>query len=260
MILTGDPMWLFTYRELIKILTIADLKLRYRSSTLGFAWTMLNPFLMMMVLYLVFYNAFKLKEDQLALYLLLGIVTWRFLANGTVCSMGCIVAKSSLVTKVFIPRQILVLSSVLSCFISSLLEFIVLTGLLLCFGVTLSWYLFLFPLVHILYLLLVYGLSLALAALYVYYRDLQQIWEVLLQAGFFLSPIVYPLSTVPEPYLSYYLLNPPTAVMQTYRNTMLYAQAPSAMSVFVIVFSAVFCLLVGSILFRRLERRFAEEV
>lgn len=253
-------MWLIRYRELIKILTVADLKLRYRSSTLGFAWTMLNPFLMMLVLYTVFYNVFKMKEQNLALYLLIGIVTWRFLANGTLCSIGAIVHKSSLVTKIYIPRQILVFSSVLSCFISSLLEFAVLMLLLPVLGVKVSLYFCVFPLVHIIYLLMVYGISLALAALFVYYRDLQQIWDVLLQAGFFLSPIVYPISTVPEEYLRYYMLNPVTAVMQIYRQTMLYGAPPSILDFAVICIAAGLSLAVGCMFFLRLEPRFAEEI
>ena len=77
-------MWIVEYRELIRILTISDLKVKYQSSVLGFAWSLLNPLLMMLVLYLVFNNVFKNNQDHFALYLLIGIVSWRFLANGTI--------------------------------------------------------------------------------------------------------------------------------------------------------------------------------
>jgi lipopolysaccharide transport system permease protein len=253
-------MWLVRYRELIKLLTIADLKLRYRSSAIGFAWTLLNPLLMMLILYLVFHGVFQMKENHFALYLLIGIVAWRFLANGTVCSMGAVVHKSSLVTKLFIPRQILVFSAVLSCFVSSALEFLVLVVLLLLFGVKLSAYFFCFPLVHMVYFAMVYGISLVLAALYVYYRDLQQIWEVLLQAGFFLSPVVYPLAVVPPEYQALYLANPVTAVMQIYRQILLYGQAPSAAGMIVLLTASGVTLWLGSLTFMRLQRRFAEEL
>ena len=95
----------------------------------------------------------------------------------------------------------LVLSTVLSSFISSLLEFLVLTILLLAFGVHISLNVLFFPVIHIIYLVMVYGISLALAALYVYYRDLNQIWEVMLQLGFFVPPVCYSISIVPEKYL-----------------------------------------------------------
>jgi lipopolysaccharide transport system permease protein len=219
-------MWIVEYRELIRILTISDLKVKYQSSVLGFAWSLLNPLLMMLVLYAVFSNVFKFDEDSFALYILVGIVGWRFLQNATTASMSSIVVKQSLVTKVYVPRQILVLSSVLSSFTSSILEFSVLAPLLFLFGVDLSINVLLFPFIHVTFLILIYGLSLILASLYVYYRDLNQIWEVLLQAGFFLSPIVYPISIVPEKYLSYYMMNPVTIIIEMYREALLYAKTP----------------------------------
>lgn len=112
-------MWIFEYRELIKILTISDLKVKYQSSVLGFAWSLLNPLLMMLVLYLVFSNVFNANQDNFALYLLIGIVSWRFMAIGSSAAMGAIVGKPSLVNKIYIPRQVLVTSVVLSNLISS---------------------------------------------------------------------------------------------------------------------------------------------
>jgi len=253
-------MWIVEYRELIRILTVSDLKVKYQSSVLGFAWSLLNPLLMMLVLYLVFSNVFKANQDYFALYLLIGIVTWRFLANGTSSSMMAIVGKPSLVTKIYIPRQVLVLSTVLSSFISSMLEFLVLFVLIVIFGVKLSPNILLFPFIYIIYFVFVYGVSLALAALYVYYRDLNQIWEVLLQLGFFLTPVVYPLTTVPAKYLSIYMLNPVTVFMQIYRDILLYAQTPSMTSIAFVLLSATISLAAGAAVFKRLERRFAEEI
>ena len=253
-------MWLVKYRELIRILTISELKVKYQSSVLGFAWSLLNPLLMMLVLYAVFNNVFRSNQEHFALYLLIGIVSWRFLALGTSASMVAIVGKQSLVTKIYIPRQVLVLSTVLSSFISSLLEFLVLMILLLAFGVKISPTILFFPVVHIVYFFMVYGISLALAALYVYYRDLNQIWEVLLQLGFFVCPVCYSISIVPEKYLLYYMLNPVTLVMQVYRKTLLYGETPSAISLVYILLSACTLVVLGSVIFRKLERRFAEEL
>jgi len=253
-------MWVVEYRELIRILTVSDLKVKYQSSVLGFAWSLLNPLLMMLVLYMVFNNVFMNSQEHFALYLLIGIVSWRFLANGTSSSMGAIVGKPSLVTKIYIPRQVLVLSTVLSSFISSLLEFLVLMVLLLAFGVGISPNILFFPAVHMVYFVMVYGISLALSALYVYYRDLNQIWEVLLQLGFFVSPVCYSISLVPDEYIFYYMLNPVTLVMQIYRKVLLYAETPSSSSLVYILLSACVLLVVGAVIFKRLERRFAEEL
>lgn len=253
-------MWIFEYRELIKILTISDLKVKYQSSVLGFAWSLLNPLLMMLVLYLVFSNVFNANQDNFALYLLIGIVSWRFMAIGSSAAMGAIVGKPSLVTKIYIPRQVLVMSAVLSSLISSILEFLVLVPLLIILGAGISPYILLFPFIHMIYFLIVYGLSLILSALYVYYRDLNQIWDVLIQIGFFLSPIVYPLSTVPPHYLKYYMLNPVTALIQMYRDVLLYHQFPALRDVALTIAFGLFIVVAGSIVFKKMERRFAEEI
>jgi len=94
----------------------------------------------------------------------------------------------------------------------------------------------------------------------VYYRDLNQIWEVLLQAGFFLCPIVYPLSTIPEQYLPYYMLNPITDFIAIYRDIFLYGKLPSPVTIAIVVVSGIILYLIGRFLFGKLERRFAEEV
>ena len=253
-------MWLLEYRVLIRIMTISELKVKYQSSILGFTWSLLNPLLMMLVLYFVFNNVFKATQNHFALYLLIGIVSWRFLSNGTMSAMASIVGKPSLVTKIRIPRQVLVLSVVLSSFISSILEFVVLLPLLFILGVGLSPYILLFPVIHLIFFMMVYGMSLILASLYVYYRDLNQIWEVIIQMGFFLSPIVYPLSTVPKEYLSYYMLNPVTVIIQMYRDILLYHTAPAPSDLAFAFLVGIAIVLLGSAVFKRLERRFAEEM
>lgn len=253
-------MWLVQYRDLIWNLMVSDLKVKYQSSVLGFAWSLLNPLLMMLVLYFVFSNVFRFEVESFALYILIGIIVWRFLVNGTMTAMGSIVGRPGLVTKIFIPRQILVLSSVLSAFISSILEFLVLIPLLFILGAGVTVYILLFPIVHVIYLLLVYGVSLFLASLYVYYRDLNQIWDVVLQAGFFLSPIVYPISVIPTAYIGYYMLNPMTMLMEIYRDFLLYGSMPSLLSISMVFVAGCLIAFFGSLLFHRLERRFAEVI
>jgi lipopolysaccharide transport system permease protein len=253
-------MYLFKYKELIKNLVISDLKTRYSNSVLGFAWSMLNPLLMMLVLYLVFSNVFRFDQEHFALYLLIGITGWRFFAIGTSTAMLSIVGKGSLVTKIYIPREILTLSAVLSALISSFLEFLVLIPLIVFFGATLSFTILLFPALHVLYFLIVYGIALTLASLYVYYRDLGQIWEVILQLGFFLSPIVYPITYVPENYMLYYMLNPITRMIEMYRGAFLEGTLPGTIDLLVVLVSGLFLLALGSWIFKRLSRRFAEEI
>src|SRR4030042_3248230 len=111
-------MW--QYRELIKRLTITEFKSRYQNTLLGFFWSILSPLLLTLVLYFVFRSLFK-QEENFAINLLVGLMTWRFFASGTTSALFSVVGKPSLVTKVYIPRKILVLSNTLSSLISSLL-------------------------------------------------------------------------------------------------------------------------------------------
>jgi lipopolysaccharide transport system permease protein len=253
-------MYIFKYKELISNLVISDLKTKYSSSILGFAWSMLNPLLMMIVLYAVFNNVFKSNQEHYASYLLIGMTTWRFFANGTTTAMLSIVGKANLVTKIYIPREILTLSVVLSALVSSILEFIVLIALLIIFGIVISSKILILPLLYVLYLPIVYGVSLIIASLYVYFRDLNHIWEVLMQIGFFLSPVIYPMSTIPEAYKFYYMLNPTTRMITMYRDVLLYNTLPTATDFSIVLMSGLFLLVFGSLLFKKLSRRFAEEI
>jgi lipopolysaccharide transport system permease protein len=250
-------MW--QYRELIRNLTVADFKNRYQNTTLGFFWSLLSPFLLALVLYFFFRHLFG-AEENFAVNLLVGLMAWRFFASGTSSSLGAIVGKPSLVTKVYIPRQILVLSNALTSLISSLLEFVVLLPIIFVLLGYLPTTILLFPLIHIIYFWFVYGAGLLLSALYVYFRDLNQIWDVLVTALFFCSPIFYPIAIIPAHLLPYYLLNPVTLFLGMYRDVMVAAQLPSLYGTMVTIGFAIAAYLVGSLVFSKLQRRFAEEI
>jgi len=250
-------MW--QYRELVWNLTVADLKNRYQNTALGFFWSLLSPLLMALVLYFVFRHLWG-REQNFAINILVGIMAWRFFATGTSSSLQTIVGKSSLVTKLYIPRQILVLSNVLSTLINSLLAFLVLLPILFILLGHLPITTPLFLLIHIVFFLFIYGAGLLLSALYVYFRDLNQIWQVATQILFFCSPIFYPLSIVPASIMPYYRLNPVTQFIIMYRDVMVAGNLPSLFGIVVIIGFAVAAFLVGSLVFNKLERRFAEEL
>lgn len=252
-------MYLYDYRELIRNLVISDLKTKYANSVLGFAWSMINPLAMFVVFFLVFSNIFG-REDNFTGYLLVGMVTWRFLQNGVSYTMASIVGRPNLVTKIYLPREILPFSIAVSNMISSLIEFSVLLVLLLAIGNGLHLTFLLFPLLHLLYFMIIYGLGLLLSSLYVYYRDMGQIWEVAVQAGFFLSPIVYPLSIIPAQYQPIYLLNPMTALIGMYRDIFINGTVPGLHDFALVTAFGVILIAIGSYTFSRLSRRFAEVV
>jgi len=248
-------MW--QYRELIINLTIVDLKKRYESNILGFVWQFLSPLLLAIVLYIVFKNLFA-QEEFFAIKLLVGIMAWRFFSITTGACLASIVSKSALVTRVFIPRKILVFSTALSGLISSLFEFIILIPMIFVLLGPVPATIALYPLIHLLYFPLIYGIGLLLSALYVYVRDLNQIWPVFLQMLFFLCPIIYPLSIVPPWYMTYYMLNPLTRLILIYRDVMIVGKLPSIEDIAVVIGFTALALLLGNYVFGKLERRFAE--
>lgn len=247
------------YRELIGALTIVDLKNRYQNTALGFLWSLLSPLLLALVLFFVFRYLYK-QESNFAGYLLVGLMTWRFFLVGTTSSVYSVVGKASLVTKVYIPRQILVLSNMLGNLISSLLEFLITIPVLYFAAGSLPSTIWLFPLLFLIYFWFVYGVSLFLASLYVFFRDINQIWEVLGTMLFFLCPIFYPLSSITEQMQRYYLLNPITQFIIVYRDIMVYGQLPSTYSLTIVVVATVISLVIGTLVFNKLQRRFAEEI
>jgi lipopolysaccharide transport system permease protein len=250
-------MW--RYRELIWNLTVVDLKNRYQNTALGFFWSLLSPFLMAMVLYFVFRHLWG-REQNFAIDLIVGIMAWQFFASGTSSALHTIVGKSGLVTRVYVPRQILVLSNALTTLINSLLTFLVLLPIIFALAGHLPATVLLFLPIHIIYFFFIYGAGLFLSALYVYFRDIHQIWDVLTRVLFFCSPIFYPLDIIPASIMPYYRLNPVTEFIVTYRDVMIAGNLPSLHSIAVIGGFAVIAFLVGSLTFNKLERRFAEEL
>lgn len=247
------------YRELIKNLTVAEFKNRYQNTALGFLWSLLSPLLLASVLYFFFRHLFG-QDENFALNLLVGLMAWRFFATGTTLSLGAIVGKPSLVTKVHIPRQILVLSNVLANLISSLLEFIVLLPIIFILLGHLPVTVLLFPVIHFLYFWPIYGAGLLLASLFVYFRDLNQIWEVLVNVLFFCTPIFYPISIVPGYLMPYYILNPITQFIIMYREVMVAGEIPSLTSVIGVIIVGIAAYFMGNFAFNKLQRRFAEEI
>lgn len=253
-------MWMFEYRELIRNLVVSDLKVKYKSSILGFGWSILNPLLMMIVLVFVFSHMLRMDVENFSVFLLCGLTSWRFFANGTTSSLWSIIGKAHIVKKIYFPREILVLSVVLSSMVSIILEFMVFFVLLVIIMGEIHSTLLIFPIILLLQFILVFGVGLFLAILTVFFRDLTQIWEIVLQAGFFLTPIIYSVSMIPENYLGYYLLNPMTRLMGMYRDIFMYGVIPSFYDFTIVAVICLSILLVGYMFFKKFEPRVGEEV
>ncbi len=171
-----------------------------------------------------------------------------------------IINKAHVVTKTSIPREIPTITTTLSYFLSSFVELLILIPILVFFGVEIGFPILLLPVLHIVYFLLVYGLNLFLSAFTVYYRDLTQIWEVVVNILFFASPIVYPISIIPADIISIYMLNPITVLIEMYRDIMLYNTVPNIIEFGYVLFVSVLVFIVGHLIFGKLQSRFAEVI
>jgi ABC-2 type transport system permease protein len=183
---------------LLKELVKTDFKLRYQGSVLGYAWSLLRPLLLFVILYVVFvrFLRFGANIPHYPVYLLLGILIWNFFAEMTSQSATSIVAREDLIRKLSIPRWVIVLSSSISAVINLLLNLVVFIVFMVLNDVDLLKTTLLLPLILIEMYIFALGVSLFLAAAFVKYRDIGYIWEVILQGGFYLTPILYPLAII----------------------------------------------------------------
>ncbi|MFA5004386.1 MAG: ABC transporter permease [Candidatus Saccharimonadales bacterium] len=207
-------------RALLSELVRTDFKLRYQGSVLGYAWSLLRPLLLFVILYIVFVKVIKSGGGipHFPTYLLLGIVIWNFFLEMTTQSLGSIVGRGDLIRKIRIPRWIIVFSSSISALINLGLNLIVVLLFMIWSGVDLQTTALLLPLILIEVYIFALGLSLFLSAAFVKFRDISYIWEVILQAGFYLTPILYSLSIVPnETFRKILLLNPMAQAIQDAR-------------------------------------------
>ncbi len=185
-------------RILLRELVITDFKLRYQGSVLGYLWSLLKPLMLFAILYVVFVNFLKIGADieHYAVYLLLGIIMWTFFVEATVQGMNAIVGRGDLIRKINFPKYIIVVSGTISALINLVLNLLVVLVFIVINGVHLHWTILLLPL-NILELY-IFALSVAffLSAIYVKYRDISHIWEVLMQGVFYATPILYPLQMI----------------------------------------------------------------
>lgn len=257
-------------RALVSELVRTDFKLRYQGSVLGYAWSLLRPLMLFLILYVVFVKFLRLGSGipHYPVYLLLGIVIWNFFLEVTMQGLGSIVGRGDLIRKIRIPRWVIVLSSSISALINFLLNMLVIIVFILANHVDLLQTTLWLPLILLEVYVLSLGLALFLSAAFVKYRDINYIWEVILQAGFYITPILYPLSLITSLKLQkIILLNPMGQAIQDARYSTITHQTLTGAHVFnggwyqYIPYALTIIILVGGAwYFRRESKYFAENI
>lgn len=250
---------IYQYRELLKNLTIKELKLKYKNSAIGFFWSFLNPLMMLVIYSYAFKLVMRIKVPNYSVYILSGLLPWIFLQTSISISTMSIVNNAGLIKKVYFPREIIPLSVVFSNFINFLMTLAVLFLGILYFKVGLSWALIALPIMLLILLVFASGLGLLLSAYTVTYRDIAHLVEVVFMGWFYLTPIVYPFSLIPENYKKYLIWNPMTPIIEGFHDILLNHKFPDLKTIVISSGLAIFFLVLGFVVFRKREVNFAEE-
>jgi len=253
---------LWVYRELVYFMTWRDLKVRYKQTLLGAAWAILQPFLTMVVFSIFFGALAGVPSDGVPypIFSYTALIPWTLFSKALQDASRSLVNSSHMITKVYFPRVILPLASVLAGIVDFLIAFVVLLGMMVFYHVTPTVHIWTIPLFLLLALITATGVSLWLSALNVLYRDINYVLPFLTQFWMYITPIAYPSSMVPEKWRLLYAVNPMTGVVEGFRWALLGSgQAPGMMTL-VSTLVAIVMLVSGMFYFKRMERLFADMV
>lgn len=252
---------IYEYRDMIFSLVKRELRGRYQKSVLGMLWTFLNPLCQILVYTFVFTVVFPSNIEDYYIYLMTGIIPWTFFSEALGQGAGSVVANSDMTKKIYFPREVLTISSVTAKFVNMLLSFIVVFVFLIISGRGFSGpALLCLPFIMIAEYLIALGFTLFFSAITVYLRDMEYIVGVLLMAWIWATPIMYATDTVPEPVMKLLMINPMTQIVMSYHDILYYHVVPSAVRIGVVLIIGIVLLLVGEVVFKRLEGNFAEEL
>lgn len=246
-----------TFDELLKQLIIRDIKLKYRRSYLGYLWSILNPLMLMVVMVVVFSNLFRFDIPNFPLYLISGQVIFSFMVEATNMSVWSITGNAALLKKTYVPKYIFTLSKVGSSLVNLLFSLGALLLVMVFTQADFSWNLLFFPVIILQVFIFSLGLGLWLAAITVFFRDIQYLWGVFVSMWMYLTPLFYPVSIIPEEYQTLYkTANPMYWYIEQFRDVVLYAKFPESSSIFVGSLVSVGVLILGAWYFNKKQDEF----
>lgn len=246
---------LLDYRDLVWNLVLRDLKVRYRRSTLGFLWTMLQPLLTMIVLQVVFSTAFRFPLANYSVYVLSGILFWNFFSQSVVASMNSLRGNARLIQKLPVPKAVFPIATVLSGLVNLGLALVPLFGLLLVTGHPLTPSLLFLPVSILIVATFTLGAGLLLSPLAVFFTDVVELIGVALMLLMYLTPVFYPRSIVPERYEWLVRYNPLRSILEVFRDPIYLHKVPPLTHLTVAVAIAGVTLVLGAYFFRRSSDR-----
>jgi lipopolysaccharide transport system permease protein len=253
---------IWRYRELFYILSWRDIKVRYKQTVIGITWSIIRPLLTMLIFTFVFGKLAKLPTEGNAPYAILvfaGMLPWQFFANGLTESSDSLITNSNLISKVYFPRLIIPISSIMTSVLELLISFFILIGLFVYFNFIPSWHILFLPFFIFIAFLSSFGLGLFLSSMNVKFRDFRYIVPFIVQLGLYISPVGFSSTIVPEKWKIFYSLNPMVSVIEGFRWCILGGESKIYFNG--MIFSLIMiCLLVWVSVkfFRKTEKSFAD--
>ncbi|MEO1258404.1 MAG: ABC transporter permease [Bacteroidota bacterium] len=252
---------IYRYRELFYVLSWRDIKVRYKQTAIGILWSVLRPFLTMIILAIVFGYFAKLPsvgDIPYPLLVLAGLLPWQFFANSTAESGNSLLVNQNLITKVYFPRIIIPMSATVTSFVDFLIALVLMLFLMLFYKFVPSWHIIFLPVLAFLIFILSFGFGTILTALNVKYRDFRYILPFLIQIGLYLSPVGYSTEVVPDNVFWLYSLNPMVGVIEGFRWCLLGESSVQAGQLFISTSVSLGLLVIGIRYFRNTEKYFAD--
>lgn len=251
---------LHNYREFLKTSIKKEFRGKYKKSFLGVLWSFLNPLFQLLIYAIVFPLILKNNIENYTVFLIVALMPWTFFNSTIIQSAACIVNNAGIVKKVYFPREILPISTATSNLINFLITQLIVFIALIVSGIGIGKSIILFPIVVLIQYILQLGLAFIFSAITVYIRDVEYIINIFMMLMFYLCPIVYEPSMIPEEFLKFFKLNPMFHIISLYRTILYDKQIPDILSIFWLFVACFIILIFGYRVFNRLQKRFAEEL
>lgn len=251
---------LYNYRELLKTNIKKEIRGKYKGSWLGIIWTFLNPLLMLAVYALVFPYILRVDVDNYTIFMIVALIPWNFFTTAVQNGTNSVVINGHILKKVYFPREIIPISVTTSQLINFLITCIIVAIFILFSGVGFSSHLLLFPLLVLIQYVLTLGITFVLSALTVFVRDISHFVSVVLMLGFYGTPIVYQASMLPDKFQIFLKLNPMAQLVEAYRSILYYHEFPDLTMLTIWGIASFVILVLGYLIFKKLEKSFVEEL
>jgi len=251
---------IYNYRELLKTNIKKDIGGKYKNSFLGVLWSFINPLLQIVVYALVFQVILRSNIENYAVYLCCALIPWQYFSNIVIRGAAVVIDNGNIIKKVYFPREILPISIVTSEGVNFLISTIIILGFVLVSGIGLSINIVFYFLILAIQYIISLGISLIVSSLTVYFRDLLHILGVFMQLLFYATPIVYSIKDVPPGFQWLLKLNPMTYLIEGYREIFYSKTLPNFRHLIMALIMGIILCMMGYVLFRKLEKGFAEEL